>query len=80
MDPKTLQLPPEASARLQRSRAVYHDALRDWVRKGERSVHIRDRDAVRERLPVPTAETAAATASFRLAMLLQVQFAVGLDV
>lgn len=67
MDRATRQLPEEAARLTARARQIYLDAIRDWVRQGDRSPHVLDAGRARAALAVPTEQTAAAHATFRLA-------------
>jgi len=70
MDHATYRMPEEALAELRRKRTLYMDALRDWVAKGEASVHALSPEEARRRLRGPSDEQALASANFRLAVYL----------
>ncbi len=66
MDRKTFALAPDVIAEYGRRRAVYHDAIRDWVRLGAESPYVVAPTEARDRLAAPSNDDARATASFRL--------------
>jgi hypothetical protein len=66
LDPATFSLPPDAAEAGRRRRSVYVDALRDWVEKGERSVHALSPEEVRGRIHGPSENDARAAAEYRL--------------
>jgi hypothetical protein len=70
MDHNTFQMPEEAVAALRSKRAVYLNALRDWVEKGSASVHALSPAEARKRAAGPSEEHALATANFRLGTFL----------
>lgn len=73
MDRATFQVPEEAREMQRRSRAVYLDAIRDWVRRGAASPHALAPEAARARAGAITAEQAEAATYFRLAVELHEQ-------
>jgi tetratricopeptide (TPR) repeat protein len=66
MDPATFALPENAAASGRKARSVYVDALRDWVKNGERSRHAYKLEEAIRRTRMPTDDAALATAWFRL--------------
>jgi hypothetical protein len=68
MDPKTLTISAEDQAARDKGKAVYIQAIRDWVLTGR---HALDADAVRAKLPEVTPEIALAHAHFRLGVWLK---------
>lgn len=66
MDLSTFTVPPEDAAVGRRRKSVYVDALRDWVEKGERSVHALSPEAASARLRGPSEDDARAAAEYRL--------------
>jgi hypothetical protein len=52
--------------KLRRTRAIYLDAIRDWVAKGADSEHVFTPEQARDHIPAFTAEVAEAHASFHL--------------
>jgi AhpC/TSA family len=66
MNRTTLTMPEEAIAERNRIKALYLEALRDWVLKGEQSVHVLSNERACARLKLPAPEIALAHARFRL--------------
>ncbi len=66
MNRTTLTMPEEAIAERNRIKALYLEALRDWVLKGEQSVHVLSNERAAARLKLPAPEIALAHARFRL--------------
>jgi hypothetical protein len=66
MDPATFALPEEAAEAGRKARSVYVNALRDWVKNGERSRHAYKLEEAIRRTRMPTDAAALATAWFRL--------------
>jgi hypothetical protein len=66
IDPKTFQIPKEATDEGKRLRRSYVDAIRDWVAKGDRSEFVLAPEEARRRAARPTDVDALATANFRL--------------
>jgi hypothetical protein len=73
MDRTTFEYTAEGVADKQTRRAAYCDAVRDWVAKGDASMHVLSPDEARRRMPAPTAEHALAAANFRLGRYLHAQ-------
>ena len=53
-------------SKMRKARAIYLDAIRDWVKKGERSEYVFSPEAARARVPEFTEEIALAHANFHL--------------
>jgi hypothetical protein len=70
MDHATYRKPDEALAELRRKRTLYTEALRDWVAKGEASVHALPPEEAQRRLRGPSEEQALASANFRMGVYL----------
>jgi tetratricopeptide (TPR) repeat protein len=66
MDPATFALPEDAATAARKARSVYLEAVRDWVRNGERSRHAYKREEAIRRTRMPTEAAALASAWFRL--------------
>ena len=66
MDPKTFQIPKQATDAGKRLRRAYIDAIRDWVAIGERSAFVLSQEEARHRAVGPTDTDALAMANFRL--------------
>jgi hypothetical protein len=66
MDPKTFQIPKQATDAGKRLRRAYIDAIRDWVAKGERSEFVLSEEEARRRAVGPNDTDALAMANFRL--------------
>jgi hypothetical protein len=66
MDHATYRMPHDAIAGMRLKRRVYLDALRDWVTRGEQSVHALSGEEVRSRTRGPTEKDTLAAANFRL--------------
>lgn len=66
MDAATFSMPEDKAAAGRRLRRVYVDALRDWVKNGSASRHALNAEQARQRIRVPNAQQALATAHFRL--------------
>lgn len=62
----TVAMPPEVAQIVADARATYHDALRDWVRKGSASEFAFTPEQARAHLLPPSADTARAHAAFTL--------------
>lgn len=73
MDRATGQMTPEQTAERVHMKAVYVDAIRDWVKKGDASEHAFDRTAAQAHLRLPSADMARAHAHFRLAQHLKLK-------
>lgn len=71
MDRDTFQMPEDAVARTQKIRAVYLDAIRDWVRNGAQSEFAYSSEQARAHLPRPSDRVARAHACFRLGQYLE---------
>lgn len=71
MDRTSGQMTAEQAAERARVKAVYVDAIRDWVLKGEKSEHVLDASAARARLRMPGDGAAEAHVQFRLAQHLK---------
>jgi hypothetical protein len=65
-DMKTGEMPETEAAKSARSREVYLAAIRDWVGKGEASVHALDSARARAATPEASEDIAMAHANFRL--------------
>jgi hypothetical protein len=66
MDRARRTLPEDATRANARAKALYVDAIRDWVLRGAASEHALDAERARARLAAPTEDTAMAHALFRL--------------
>jgi hypothetical protein len=66
MDPATFAMPEEAAAAGRKARSVYVDAVRDWVKNGERSRYAYKHEEAVRRTRLPTEGAALAAAWFRL--------------
>jgi hypothetical protein len=66
LDRTTKQMSAEGLAERERARTAYFDAVRDWARAGDASVHALSVDAARRRMPPFTADHALAAVNFRL--------------
>ena len=64
-------LTPEQIEELTSARALYQDAIRDWVAKGADSAYAYSPEEARARLKVPTDDIALANAHFRLGSYLR---------
>ena len=64
-------LTPEQIQEMASARALYQDAIRDWVDRGAESVYAYSPDEVRARLSGPTDDIALANAHFRLGSYLR---------
>ena len=53
-------------SKMRKTRAIYLDAIRDWVRNGEKSEHVFSPEKARAHLPEYTEEIALAHANFHL--------------
>ncbi len=73
MDRATGQMSPEQAEERVHMKAVYVEAIRDWVLKGEDSEHAFDKHAARAHLRLPDANAAWAHAHFRLAQHLKLK-------
>ena len=65
-DPETGQVPDEARERMQLRRHYYYDALRDWVEKGDASVHALSPVEAQRRASAPSGDNPLAAATFRM--------------
>jgi hypothetical protein len=72
-DPKTGQISDEARAKMQLRRQYYYNAIRDWVQKGEASVHALAAQDVQRRTQDPSQEDARGAATFRMGAYLHQQ-------
>jgi hypothetical protein len=70
MNRQTREMPEEATRLNAEARAIYLDAIRDWVWHGAASEHALGAAAARANLAVPTEDTARAHAMFRLGQFL----------
>jgi AhpC/TSA family len=70
MNRQTREMPEEATRLNAEARAIYLDAIRDWVRHGAASEHAFGAETARAHLAVPTEDTARAHAMFRLGQFL----------
>lgn len=70
-DKATRQLSAERLTERQRIKALYVDAVRDWVLNGSASAHVPAAETVRSRMRVPNAPISLAHAYFRLAQVLR---------
>jgi hypothetical protein len=70
MDRATRTMPEDAARANARAKALYVDAVRDWVLRGAASEHALDAERARARLATPTGDTAMAHALFRLGQAL----------
>lgn len=70
MDRKTFTVPNAVLAERDRVKALYFDALRDWVRKGAASVHALDDARATAGLKLPDPSVAEAHTCFRLGLYL----------
>lgn len=68
MDRKTFTVPDAVLAERARVKALYFDAVRDWVRHGRASRHVLDAQRAAARLRLPDASVAQAHAHFRLGL------------
>ena len=66
IDLATFAIPEEITARAAAVRATYFDAVRDWVRNGEKSRFAFSPDEVERRAQAPSADAARAYACFAL--------------
>jgi AhpC/TSA family protein len=66
MDRATRQMPEEAARATAGARAIYLDAIRDWVRNGSASEHAFDAERARAHVSTPTDDVARAHVAFRL--------------
>jgi hypothetical protein len=66
MDRVTRQVPDDVARVTAQAKAVYLDAIRDWVDRGAASPHALSAERARDRVPVPTADVARAHVAFRL--------------
>jgi hypothetical protein len=71
MDRNDFSIPDAEAEKIAQGRAVYLDALRDWVAKGEASEFVSQGDDVRARQAQPDETIALANANFRLGQHLQ---------
>ena len=71
MDRSDFSIPDAQAEKIAQGRAVYLDALRDWVVKGAASEFVSQGDDVRARQPAPDDTVALANAHFRLGQHLQ---------
>lgn len=63
--------PAEATARSQKAKATYLDAVKDWALHGSDSRYAFSADEARERVPAMSADIALAHANFRLGQYLR---------
>ena len=70
MNRSTGEVPDAVTTHTQPVKSVYHDALRDWVSRGEASDHALDAAQVRARLKLPTDDVMTAHAAFTLGQYL----------
>lgn len=68
MDRKTFAVPDAVIVERKRVKALYFDALRDWVLKGAASVHALDESRAVAKLSLPDDTIAEAHARFRLGL------------
>lgn len=66
MDRTTFSMPAELAERGRASRMAYVEAVRDWVKNGNKSAYVLSSEQVRARLQAPTSNEALANANFRL--------------
>ena len=72
-DPATGQLPEEAKGLIERRRNFYYDAVRDWVAKGDASVHALSPEEARSRISRHSEDDALAAANFGMGVYLHQQ-------
>ena len=70
MDRTTFTMPPETLASIGARRRAYTDAIRDWVEKGDQSVHALSPDEVGARTSSTSEDESLAHANFRMAAYL----------
>jgi hypothetical protein len=70
MNRATREMPEDAATLTARAKALYLDAIRDWVRRGPDSAHAFDARRARAHVAVPSGDTARAHAMFRLGQIL----------
>jgi hypothetical protein len=70
MNRTTREMPEDVARLTAAARATYLDAIRDWVRAGDRSEYAFTAERTRAHLPVLTADVATAQAMFRLGQFL----------
>ncbi|HEX5940064.1 MAG TPA: redoxin domain-containing (seleno)protein, partial [Dehalococcoidia bacterium] len=70
MDRTTFTMPPETLSTIGARRRAYSDAIRDWVKNGEESVHALSPDEVRARSQTISADQSLANANFRMGIYL----------
>lgn len=69
-DPTTGVLPPDKLAERAHTKAVYVEAVRDWVMKGSASEYVLDDATARSRMRLPNDDVAVAHVHFRLGQCL----------
>jgi tetratricopeptide (TPR) repeat protein len=70
MDRTSFSLDPESLQAIGGRRRAYVEAIKDWVAKGDSSVHALSSEEVRRRLGEPDEEAALARANFRMGIYL----------
>ena len=70
MNRATREMPEDVARVTAQAKATYLDAIRDWVRAGDRSEHAFTAAQARAHLPALTADVVAAQAMFRLGQFL----------
>jgi hypothetical protein len=70
MNRATREMPEDVARLTAQAKATYLDAIRDWVRAGDRSEHAFSAEQVRAHLPALTPEVVTAQAMFRLGQFL----------
>jgi hypothetical protein len=70
MNRATREMPEDVARLTAQAKATYLDAIRDWVRAGDRSEHAFTAEQVRAHLPAVTADVVTAQAMFRLGQIL----------
>ena len=66
MDHETFEIPDEVAAEGAKARMSYVDALRDWVKKGDKSIYALSADEVRKRMQGPSEDEVCAAAHVKL--------------
>jgi len=70
MNRATREMPEDVARLTAQAKATYLDAIRDWVRAGDRSEHAFSAERARAHLPALTQEMVTAQAMFRLGQVL----------
>ena len=66
MDRVTREVPADAARLTAEAKAIYLNAIRDWVRRGNASEHVLETERARARLPQPSENVARAHVAFKL--------------